>query len=172
MSLITPDFGLIVWMTLIFGIVFFILAKFGFPVITSSVEKRAERIEKSLNDAREAEMLIKNLSEEQDRLIEKARKERSDMLKAASETRAQLIEEARSDAKAEADRLIAHARTEIAAEKEAAMHEVRDEVARLSVQIAEKIVRKELEGDSAQKLYIDTLLKEISSRPGNERTDS
>ncbi len=68
--------------------------------------------------------------------------------------------------------MVAHARTEISAEKEAAMREVRDEVARLSVQIAEKIVRKELEGESAQKQYIDRLLSEISSRPGNGRTDS
>ena len=75
MSLITPDFGLLVWMTLIFGIVFFVLAKWGFPMITGSVEKRAQRIGESIKAAKEAEERLRNLAEEQSRMIEEARQE-------------------------------------------------------------------------------------------------
>ena len=74
MSLITPDFGLLVWMTLIFGIVFFVLAKWGFPMITDSVQKRADRINESIAKAREAEEKLRNLASEQEALVEKARR--------------------------------------------------------------------------------------------------
>lgn len=162
MSLITPDFGLLVWMTLIFGIVFFILAKFGFPMITSSVQKRAERIENSIQQAKEAEQRMQNLAEEQKALIEKARQERNDMLKAASATRDEIIGKAKTEAQAEADKIIAKAKEEIAAEKETAIREVREEMADLSMRIAEKVVRKDLSGDDAQRQYIDRLVKEMS----------
>jgi F-type H+-transporting ATPase subunit b len=75
MSLITPDFGLLVWMTLIFGIVLFILAKWGFPMITDSVQKRADRINGSIKAAKEAEEKLRNLSEEQARIVEEAKQE-------------------------------------------------------------------------------------------------
>ena len=81
MSLITPDFGLLVWMTLIFGIVFFVLAKWGFPMITGSVEKRAQRIGESIKAAKEAEEKLRNLAEEQSRMIEETRQEQSRILK-------------------------------------------------------------------------------------------
>ena len=84
MSLITPDFGLLVWMTLIFGIVFFVLAKWGFPMITGSVEKRAQRIGDSIKAAKEAEEKLRNLAEEQSRMIEETRQEQSRILKEAA----------------------------------------------------------------------------------------
>lgn len=168
MSLITPDFGLLVWMTLIFGIVFFILAKFGFPMITSSVQKRAERIENSIQQAKEAEQRMQSLADEQKALIEKARQERNDMLKAASATRDEIIGKAKTEAQAEADKIIAKAKEEIAAEKETAIREVREEMADLSMRIAEKVVRKDLSGDDAQRQYIDRLVKEMSEN-GSDR---
>ncbi len=171
MSLITPDFGLLVWMTLIFGIVFFILAKFGFPMITSSVEKRAARIEDSIRKAKEAEQRLQDLAGEQKALMDQARKERNEMLKTASETRDQIIEKAKNDAQAEADRIIAGAKDEIAAEKEAALRDVRGELAEISMRIAEKVVRKDLESDDAQKQYIDRLVKEISDKDRGGRVN-
>ena len=85
MSLITPDFGLLVWMTLIFAIVFFVLAKFGFPAITSMVDKRSARIEDALKKADEAEKRLSGLAQEHDALMEKTKLEQSRMLKEASQ---------------------------------------------------------------------------------------
>ena len=91
MSLITPDFGLIVWMTLIFGIVFFILAKWGFPMITDSVQKRADRINASIKAAKEAEEKLRNLAAEQSEMIEEARKEQARILKEAAASRDMIV---------------------------------------------------------------------------------
>ncbi len=162
MSLITPDFGLLVWMTLIFGIVFFILAKFGFPMITESVEKRAERIENSITAAKEAEKQLQSLAEEHNRLVEDARKERNEILKKAESTREQLIQKAKTDAEEEAGKILAKAKVEIAAEKESALRSVRHEMAELSLGIAEKVIRKNLGSDQAQAQYVERLIEEIS----------
>ena len=117
MSLITPDFGLIVWMTLIFGIVFFILAKWGFPMITDSVAKRADRINDSIRMAKEAEERLKNLAEEQNKLIEQTKAEQSRILKKAAESRDAMIENAKAQAHDEAAKILAKAQTEISAER-------------------------------------------------------
>ena len=106
MSLITPDFGLLFWMTLIFGIVFFILAKFGFPVLTDMVRKRQERIEKSIQDAREIEARMAAWKTEQAQLLEQTRREQSAILREATETKARIVAEAKTQAKAEADKLL------------------------------------------------------------------
>ena len=98
MSLITPDFGLLVWMTLIFGIVLFILAKFGFPVITSMVDKRSARIEESLRKAEEAQQRLDGLAREHDELIEKTKLEQSRMLREASEAGEKIVAGARARA--------------------------------------------------------------------------
>ena len=107
MSLITPDFGLLFWMTLIFGIVFFILAKFGFPVITDMVRKRQERIEQSLADAREIEARMASWKVEQAQMLEATRKEQSQMLREATETKARIVADAKAQAQAEADKILA-----------------------------------------------------------------
>lgn len=104
MSLITPDFGLLFWMTLIFGIVFFVLAKFGFPAITGMVEKRSGKIEDSLRKADEAEKKLASIAREQERLLEEAHLEQSRILKEASEAREKIISTAREEASREAER--------------------------------------------------------------------
>ena len=162
MSLITPDFGLLFWMTLIFGIVFFVLAKFGFPVITDMVRKRKERIDQSIADARAIEARMAALAEEQRQMLDEARKEQSAILKEAADTRSKLIADAKEQAREEAAKILADARTEIEAEKEAAMRDVRKEVAVLSVSIAEKILRKDLSVDEAQQEYIDKMVDETT----------
>lgn len=151
-------------MTLIFGIVFFILAKFGFPMITGMVDDRADRISKAISQAKEAEQRMQDLAKEQQKLIDETRKERNEMLKEAAAARQQLIQQAKEDAQSEADKILAKARVEIAAEKESALREVRAEVADLSMRIAEKVVRKSLDGDEAQSQYIDRLIDEMSSK--------
>lgn len=160
MSLITPDFGLLFWMTLIFGIVFFILAKFGFPVLTDMVRKRQERIENSIRDAREIEARMVSWKEEQAQMMEQARREQSAILKEATETKARIVADAKAQAKAEADKILADAKLQIAAEKESALRDVRKEVALLSVQVAEKVLRHELQDESSQRAFIEQLVDE------------
>jgi len=162
MSLITPDFGLLFWMTLIFGIVFFILAKFGFPVLTDMVRKRQERIEKSLEDAREIEARMATWKVEQAKMVEDTRKQQALILKEATETKARIMADAKAQAKAEADKILAEAKTQIAAEKESALRDVRKEIALLSVQVAEKVLRNELSDDGSQRAFIDKLVDEAS----------
>ena len=162
MSLITPEFGLLFWMTVIFGIVFFLLAKFGFPVITDMVHKRQERIDRSIQDAREIESRLAGMMAEHAQMLEDARKEQTAILKDAADTRNQMIADAKAQAREEADKILAEARTEIAAEKEAALCDVRKEVALLSVSIAEKILRKELSDETAQREFIDKMVEETA----------
>ena len=160
MNLVTPDFGLLFWMVVIFGIVFFLLAKFGFPIITDMVDKRSARIAQSLKDADEIEARMAAWKQEQAQMLETARKEQSAILREASLTKAQIVADAKAQAKAEADKILAQARTEIAAEKESALRDVRKEVALLSVQVAEKILRHELSESGSQRAFIDALVDE------------
>lgn len=160
MSLITPDFGLLFWMVLIFGILFFLLAKFGFPIITGMVDKRNIRINESIAKAKEAEQRLASLADEQKKLINEARKEQARILNEAADARDRIVSEAKEKASEESKVILEKAREEIALEKESAMREVRRTVAELSVSIAEKLVRKELEPDSRNEELIDTLLNE------------
>ena len=161
MSLITPDFGLIVWMTLIFGIVFFILAKWGFPMITDSVQKRADRINASIKAAKEAEEKLRNLAAEQSEMIEEARKEQARILKEAAASRDMIVEQAKVQAQDEATKIIDHARTQIAADKESALRDIRKEVALLSVSVAEKVLKKDLADSGSQTELVNRLVDEI-----------
>lgn len=160
MSLITPDFGLLFWMVLIFGVVFFILAKAGFPIITGMVDKRSEAIEKSLKDAREIEEKMTRINEESREIMDQARRERSALIAEATETKKHIIEQAKEQAREEAQKIVSDARIQISAEKESALRDVRKEVSLLSVAIAEKILRRELSGDKALEEYVSTLLDE------------
>ena len=169
MSLITPDFGLLVWMTLIFSIVLFILAKWGFPMITQSVRERAERISASIRKAKEAEDALRNLAEQQARLVESAKAEQLRILPEAAASRDALIEQAKVQAQDEAGKILSRAREEIAAEKETALREIRSLVADLSVDVAEKVLRRELSGEGRQEAYIGRLVDELTAgQPGGD----
>jgi F-type H+-transporting ATPase subunit b len=160
MNLVTPDTGLLFWMVVIFGLVFLLLWKFGFPIITSMVEKRNRTIEKSLKDAKEVEAQMSAMVAEHAQMLEDARKEQAQILREAADTRSKLIADAKDQAREEAAKILADARAEIEAEKEAALRDVRKEVAVLSVSIAEKILRKELSEDKEQREYIDRMVEE------------
>ena len=160
MNLVTPDTGLLFWMVVIFGLVFLLLWKFGFPIITSMVEKRNRTIEKSLKDAKEVEAQMSAMMAEHAQMLEDARKEQAQILREAADTRSKLIADAKEQAREEAAKILADARAEIEAEKEAALRDVRKEVAVLSVSIAEKILRKELSEDKEQREYIDRMVDE------------
>ena len=161
MNLMLPDSGLLFWMTTIFAIVFFILAKFGFPIITGMVDKRTKRIDEAIAAARKAEESLAGLAEEQERLIAEARAEHTRILQEASAQRDSMIAKAQAEAKEEAGKIIEEARVRIREEKEAALRDVRKEIAVMSLAIAEKVVKKELSSDEGQKEHIDRLIEEI-----------
>lgn len=161
MNLMLPDSGLLFWMTIIFAIVFFILAKFGFPIITGMVEKRNKRISDSLEAARIAEEALAHLTQEQERIISETRATQAKLMQEAAAERDKMIAQAQDKAREEAQKIMDDARVRIQQEKEAAVREVRQDVAKLSIAIAEKVVRKELSSDESQKTLVDKLLNEV-----------
>ena len=161
MNLMLPDSGLLFWMTIIFAIVFFVLAKFGFPIITGMVEKRNKRISDSLEAARIAEEALAQLTQEQERIISETCATQAKLMQEAAAERDKMIAQAQDKAREEAQKIMDDARVSIQQEKEAAVREVRQEVAKLSIVIAEKVVRKELSSDDAQKALVDKLLNEV-----------
>ena len=163
MNLVTPDSGLIIWMTLIFAIVFFILAKFGFPVITGLVDKRQERIESSLRDAEEARKQLEQMQQLKEQIIDQAHSEQTQILQEAAGQREAILAKAREDASRQTEELLKEARERIATEQEDAMRQVRAQVAMLSVSVAEKVLRENLKDGSAQSSYIDSLVEEVSN---------
>ena len=160
MSLVTPDFGLLFWMVVIFGLVFFLLAKFGFPIITDMVDQRSAKIQQSLKDADEIEASMAKWKVEQAQMLEQTRREQSAILKEATETKAKIVADAKQQAKEEADKLLAEAKLQIAAEKESALRDVRKEIALLSVEVAQKVLRRELSDEGSQRAFLDKLVDE------------
>ena len=163
MNLMLPDSGLLFWMTIIFAIVFFVLAKFGFPIITGMVEKRGKRISDSLEAARTAEQALAHLQTEQERIISETRAQQNKLMQEAAAERDRMIVQAQDKAREEAQKIMDEARVRIQEEKEAAIKEVRKEVAVISLAIAEKVVRKDLSTDASQKALADRLLDELQS---------
>lgn len=170
MSLFTPDLGLLFWMVIIFGLLFFILAKWGFPLITSMVDERSAAIDKSLKDAHEIEERMSAMEAEHRRMIEETRREQSAILKEAAETRKTMIEGAKTEAREEAEKIIADARVQIAAEKESALRDIRKEVALLSVGIAEKILRKDISMEENDRDYLAALVDEAARNEQSDKT--
>ncbi|MBR5300912.1 MAG: F0F1 ATP synthase subunit B [Bacteroidales bacterium] len=162
MNLMLPDSGLLFWMTIIFAIVFFILAKFGFPIITGMVDKRAKRIDEAIAAARKAEESLAGLAQEQERLLSEAKTEQARILQEAAAQRDAMIAQAQEQAREEAKKIMEEAKARIQEEKESALRDVRNEVALLSVTIAEKVVRKELSTEKGQMELIDRMIEDLS----------
>ncbi len=161
MSLLTPDFGLFFWMTVVFLCVLGILWKWGFPVIINMVNERKEYIDGSLKKAHEATVRLANIQKEGEELLREAREKQASLLKEAKDTHDTIVAKAESDAREQANKMIAEAKSQIEAEKAAAIREIRSQVAELSVQIAEKVIRQNLSSDKAQMQLIDKLLDEV-----------
>ena len=162
MNLLLPDSGLLFWMTVIFAIVFFVLAKFGFPMITGMVEKRRMRIDDAIEAARKAEEAIAHLNQEQERIIAETRAEQAQIMKDAATERERMIGSAKEQARVEAQKIMDEAKARIAEEKESALRDMRREVAIMSLAIAEQVIRKDLGSDEGQKQLVDKLVDEIS----------
>ena len=161
MSLLTPEPGLIFWMTISFGIVVFILVKFGFPPILKSVEQRTSFIEESLKSAREANEELSKVKESGEKLLADTRKEQKALLKEADRLRELIISEARESAAKESEKIMEKARLQIHSEKEEALKSIRSEVTKLSIALTEKILREKLSSKDDHMNMIDRLLDEI-----------
>ena len=162
-SILTPDLGLLFWMLLAFLVVFFVLAKFGFPAITVMVEKRKNYIDESLKKAHEANEKLANIQKEGESILQEAREKQAAILREAAETRDAIVEKAQNKAREEGARLLSDAKAQIESEKQNAIREIRGQVAELSVQIAEKVLKAKLSDDKAQMDMINRLLDEVSS---------
>ena len=158
----TPDLGLLFWMLLAFLVVFFVVAKFGFPAIIDMVENRKRYIDESLQKAHEASERLANIQKEGESMLQEARQKQAQLLKEAAETRDAIVSQAQEKAREEGARLLSEAKAEIESQKQAAISEIRAQVAELSVKVAEKILRKELSSEAKQMETIDRLLDEIS----------
>ena len=161
-SILTPDLGLLFWMLLAFLVVFFVVAKFGFPAISGMVESRKQYIDESLKKAHEASERLANIQKEGESMLQEARQKQAQILKEAADTRDAIVAQAQEKAREEGNRLIAEAKGEIESQKQAAISEIRAQVAELSVKVAEKILRKELASDAQQMETIDRLLDEVA----------
>ena len=163
MSLITPDFGLFFWMTVVFLVVLFILWKYGFPVIVKMVDERKAFIDESLKKAHEANERLANIQKEGESILQEAREKQAQILKEAAETRDAIVLKAQEKAKAEGARLLSEAKAEIEGEKQQAIRDIRAQVAELSVQVAEKVLREKLSTDAEQMKMIDRLLDDVTA---------
>ncbi len=162
MSLITPDFGLFFWMTVVFLVVLFILWKYGFPVIVKMVDERKAYIDESLKKAHEANERLANIQKEGESILQEAREKQAQILREAAETRDAIVEKAQDKARSEGARLLDEAKCAIEQEKKAAIADIREQVATLSVEIAEKVLKQNLKDDKSQMDLIDRMLDEVS----------
>ena len=162
MSLITPDFGLFFWMTVVFLVVLFILWKYGFPVIVKMVDERKAFIDESLKKAHEANERLANIQKEGESILQEAREKQAQILKEAAETRDAIVEKAQDKARSEGARLLEEAKAAIEQEKKAAIADIRAQVATLSVEIAERVLKQNLKDDKSQMDLIDRMLDEVS----------
>ena len=149
-------------MVVIFGVVFFILAKFGFPIITRSVEKRSNHIRDSLAAAEKARLSVEEAALERQRMLDQTRTEQGQILQEASRERDAIIAEGQRKAREEAAEILRTARAEIASEKEDAERQIRTQVSALSLAVAEKVIRKELESDKEQMSLLERFSEEAS----------
>lgn len=163
MELFTPESGLLFWMLLVFLVVLFILGKFAWPFITNAIADREKYINDSVKAADEAFSKLETVKEERTAILAKAREDQNALMKEVQIMKEKLIEEAKVQARAEADKIIADARMSILAEKELALKEVKNQVALLSIGIAGKVLRKNLETEKSQMELVDQLLGEMDA---------
>ena len=162
MELVKPGIGLIFWMTITFGLLLFLLTKFAWKPILKALREREDSIENALNAAQRAKDEMAALTANNERLLQEAKFERDNILKEAMEVKETIINEAKAKAASEANKLILTAREAINNEKLAAITELKNQVANMSIEIAEKIIRNELSNDEKQKSLMSNLLKEVT----------
>ena len=162
MELVKPEFGLIFWMVISFGLIMLILKKFAWKPILNMLHEREASIQNALDSAEKAKEEMKALQSSNEKILADARNERDLMLKDAREIREKMIADAKGIATKEGERMLTIARENIQNEKMAAITELKNQVASLSIEIAEKILKSELSSDEKQKSLVNTLLKDVN----------
>jgi F-type H+-transporting ATPase subunit b len=161
MELLTPGTGLIIWQTIVFLLLVILLAKLAWKPILGALKERETSIQEALETAEKARLEIAELKADNENLLKEAREERDRMLREAREASNRMIEEAQGEAKKSADRIIQDARVAIGIEKQAALKEIKVQVAMFSLEIAEKLLKKNLSTDEAQKELVETYVADL-----------
>ena len=164
MELFTPEFGLVFWMFVAFGCLYFILAKWAWPFIIKSMEERADLIDKGVAYAQDAKAHLDNVKAEADQLLAAARNEQADILREAAKMRNELIEKARGDAAVEAKKVAEAAQVSLEQSRKEAEKQLRAQVGDLALQIAEKVIRRNIANDDAQRALVDQYLSEVETK--------
>jgi F-type H+-transporting ATPase subunit b len=162
MDLILPDFGLLIWTSIVFGLLLVVLVKFIWKPILSAVNTREQNIAESLELAVKTKAEMVALQAQNENILKEARAERDAIVKDARETAIKMVEDAKANSKSEADKIIVAAQQAIQTEKAAAMSEIKAQIASLSIDIAEKIVKTELASDDKQKALASKLAEDIN----------
>tara|TARA_R110001592_G_scaffold325782_7_gene606426 strand:+ start:17215 stop:17709 length:495 start_codon:yes stop_codon:yes gene_type:complete len=162
MELIKPAIGLVFWTLVVFLILLVLLKKFAWTPILTAVKSREESINNALNSAEKAKEEMASLQSSNEQLLKDAYEQRDELLRTAKQSHDAIVAEAKGNAQAEADKIIAKAQAEIIAQKNAAVSEIKTQVASLSIEIAEKLLKQELSADSKQKELANTLVAELS----------
>lgn len=164
MSLVTPDFGLLFWMIISFGIVVLLLGKYAWKPILGSVKQRESSIEDALNEAKKMREDMAKMAANNEAIMQQAREERELLLKDARDIRDAEIAGAKAKAKSEAEALLSRARLDIQNEKNAAITEMKNQVAELSILVAERILKEKLDTSAAQQGLVDKVMAEAELR--------
>lgn len=160
MDLLTPSIGLIFWMTISFIVLLIILGKYAWKPILKALENRENSIQKSLDEAKNAREAMAKLTSQNEQILKEARMEREAILKEAREIKDKIINDAKDAATAESNKIIQSAKETINAERISAINQIKSEVANLSVDIAKKVLQKELSSPEEQKKLIDSLVNQ------------
>ena len=161
MELLTPGTGLIIWQLIVFVLLFLLLSKLAWKPIVASLKEREKSIQDALDTAERARLEMAQLKNDNEKLLKEAREERDRILREAREASNRMKEDAQHDAKKSADRIIEEARAAINIEKQAALKEIKVQVALFSLQIAEKLMKKNLAGDKEQKELVEGYIKDL-----------
>jgi F-type H+-transporting ATPase subunit b len=161
MQLLTPGLGLIIWTLLAFLVVFLILKKYAWPAILGGLKKREETIAEALASAERIRAEMAQMKSENESLLAQAREERAGMLKDAKHTADKMISDAKERAKSEYDKILADAQSAIQQQKNAVLTDLKNQVGALIIEVAEKVLRKELSDKNKQEDYIRQLSEEV-----------
>jgi F-type H+-transporting ATPase subunit b len=159
--LIKPEIGMVVWTTIVFLLLLFVLAKYAWKPILGAIKTREQTINDSLATAEKVKAEMTQLQSENEALLAKAREERALMLKEARETRDKIVNEAKEQAKAEANKIVQEAQVAIQAQKMAALTEVKNQIGSLVIEVSEKVLRRELSDKKGQEEHIQSLTGQI-----------
>ena len=162
MELVTPGIGLLFWMLLSFSIVLFILKKFAWKPILKTLKDREDSITDALSAADKAREEMANLNAENEKIIAEANEERKKIIAEAQAHNQEIMSKAKSEAQVEADKIIENARETIQHEKNVALKEIKDLMADLSIDVAKKVLERELSDEAKQREYVEGILNDVN----------